>query len=299
MNPPEKRWLNGYGYKHNYHFTNSINYYGWNNFLHEIVATNLTENEATQMEKELIAKYNTMNPNYGYNQTSGGEVDKEYTEEVRQKIRDAAIKNCSTPERRQALSEQAKKQWDNEEHKIKIIQATKQKWEDEEYRNKMIEKGKAAIGEKNPFYGRHHTEETKEIIRQKHIGTTMNEEARQKMSASSTERWQNEEYRKHITSMLQGENNPHYGKKHTEETKDRIGELNSIHIVQLDLYNNIIAEYRSAKIAEAITGINRTSIRRCCNKKQKTAGGYQWKDKDELEQLQLTTQNELEATDEL
>jgi hypothetical protein len=100
MNPPEKRWANGCGYSHNYHFTNAINCYGWENFEHEIVETDLSEADAMQMEKELIAKYNTMNQSYGYNQTSGGEKGKEYSEEVRQKIRDAAIKNCNMPERR-------------------------------------------------------------------------------------------------------------------------------------------------------------------------------------------------------
>ena len=294
MQPPEKRWLNGYGYKHNYHFTNAINCYGWNNFSHEIVATNLSENEAIQMEKDLIEKYNTMNSNYGYNQTSGGEIDKEYTEEVKQKIREAAIKNCSTLERKQKLSEQAKKQWEDEEYKEKMRQKAKKQWEDEEYRNSMTEKRQAATGEKNPFYGKHHTEETKEILRQKNVGKAISEEARKKMSISSSKRWQNEEYRQFITSMVQGENNPHYGKQHTEEVKNRIGELNGISIVQLDLQNNFIAEYRSAKMAENITGINRTSIRRCCNDQQKTAGGYQWKDKKKWQLSLITIPNECE-----
>lgn len=47
-------------------------------------------------------------------------------------------------------------------------------------------------GEKNPFYGKHHTEEAKEKDRKAHTG------------------------------IYDGENNPFYGKKHSEETIERI-----------------------------------------------------------------------------
>ena len=101
MKPPEKRWLNGHGYSHNTHFSNAIKKYGWNNFKHEIILENLSEEEAIKMERQLIAEYNTMNQDYGYNKTSGGEIDKEYPDEVRKKISDAAIKNCKDPVIRQ------------------------------------------------------------------------------------------------------------------------------------------------------------------------------------------------------
>ena len=37
----EERWRNGKGYKHNKHFTNAINKYGWDNFEHIIIAKDL------------------------------------------------------------------------------------------------------------------------------------------------------------------------------------------------------------------------------------------------------------------
>ena len=69
---PADRWKAGSSYKRNTHFSRALQKYGWyEGFIHEIIADNLTETEACQMEKDLIAKYNTTNPANGYNQTTG------------------------------------------------------------------------------------------------------------------------------------------------------------------------------------------------------------------------------------
>lgn len=67
---PEIRWKKGYA--HNKHFESAIAKYGWDNFEHIIVASNLTKQQAEQMEQKLIAQYNTNNDKHGYNLTSGG-----------------------------------------------------------------------------------------------------------------------------------------------------------------------------------------------------------------------------------
>lgn len=69
---PEQRWCNGKGYTHNQYFTSAILKYGWNNFSHEIVYSNLTQKEAELKEQELINQYKSNNNIYGYNLTSGG-----------------------------------------------------------------------------------------------------------------------------------------------------------------------------------------------------------------------------------
>jgi hypothetical protein len=204
---------------------------------------------------------------------------------------------CQNEEKK--ISEWAKQQWEDDEYKEKMKQKAKDMWENEEYRNKMILKSKQLVGEKNPFYGKQHTDETREIIRQKLTGRKSSNETRKKLSEARIRLWQNEEYRQHMTTVLQGEGNPHYGKRHTEDVKNRIGDLNGIPVVQLDLNDNYISEYRSAKMAESETGVNRVSIGRCCAGKQKTAGGFHWKIKKEWDLLQLTIPNELEATYEL
>lgn len=67
------RWgKNGCGYKTQY-FNRAIQKYGWNNIKHEIIANNLTHDEACAFEKRLINKLQSNNLKYGYNLTSGGE----------------------------------------------------------------------------------------------------------------------------------------------------------------------------------------------------------------------------------
>ena len=69
----QSRWRKGLGYFNHKYFYNAIKKYGWNNIEHKIICTSLTENEAKEMERELILKYNTLNREYGYNLTQGGD----------------------------------------------------------------------------------------------------------------------------------------------------------------------------------------------------------------------------------
>lgn len=52
-------------------------------------------------------------------------------------------------------------------------------------------------------------------------------------------------------------------------------------VYQLDLDDNIIAEFGSMADADKATGINFRYISKCCNNKCETAGGYKWKFKYE------------------
>lgn len=80
---PERRWgKNGCNYSGSRHFFGAIQKYGWNNFDHEIIASNLTLEEANNFESLLIQKLNTQNPNKGYNIAFGGD-NKEPSEETK------------------------------------------------------------------------------------------------------------------------------------------------------------------------------------------------------------------------
>lgn len=71
---PEERWSNGNGYLRCTRFHNSIKKYGWSNFKHEILFSNLTKEEAFQKEKELILEYNSTDERFGYNLKEGGNL---------------------------------------------------------------------------------------------------------------------------------------------------------------------------------------------------------------------------------
>lgn len=89
QNTPKYRWHNGKGYKNNRYFTSAIQKYGWDGFTHSVLASGLTQEEAEQMEEELINKYDTTNREKGYNILPGGNVSKggwHHSEEAKKKI---------------------------------------------------------------------------------------------------------------------------------------------------------------------------------------------------------------------
>lgn len=89
---PAYRWNNGRGYSTQKIFANAIKKYGWENFSHEILESNIkTIEEANQKEKYYIAKYHTWLGDkncMGYNKTPGGDskLGKSYSKEGRLKL---------------------------------------------------------------------------------------------------------------------------------------------------------------------------------------------------------------------
>lgn len=68
-----RRWGNGNGYKSQPLFYNAIEKYGWDGFEHIILYTGLLEEEAKQMEIDLIREFKTQDKKFGYNITRGGD----------------------------------------------------------------------------------------------------------------------------------------------------------------------------------------------------------------------------------
>lgn len=68
------RWRNGKGYERQTYFYNAIQKYGWDNFYHYIIITDITKEKASNLEIKLIKYYNSQNPKYGYNIAKGGEL---------------------------------------------------------------------------------------------------------------------------------------------------------------------------------------------------------------------------------
>lgn len=188
---PERRWQNGDGYKSNKHFYNAIQKYGWDNFQHEIIANNITEDEAKNFEKILIAKLQSNKFKYGYNRSSGGESSS----------------------------------------------------------------GISRFGSNNSFYGKHHSEETKQYLSELHKGRT--------------------------SYFL--------GKHHSDETRQMLRESKGTSVCQYSINMNFISEYQSVREASEKTGVDISTILKCCHKKEgnKTAGGFIWVFKKELQNINL------------
>ena len=127
----EQRWgSQGCNYKSSPHFYSAIQKYGWDNFEHNILFTDLTKEQACLKEQELIKEYNSMNREFGYNSTSGGDIFT-MNEETKQKISQAMIGNqnglghpCSE-EKKEKISNAQKGRKFTEEHKQKLSEAAK------------------------------------------------------------------------------------------------------------------------------------------------------------------------------
>lgn len=136
---------------------NSIHKYGKDNFIVELIET-VDETIADEREIFWISELNSMIPN-GYNMTIGGNgtIGYKFNDEDRKKI-SIAGKNWwskfSKEQRRimrKPFLEMCKKP-KTEEHKRKVSETR--------IANKI------ASGENNPFYGKHHSEETKKHLAQ-------------------------------------------------------------------------------------------------------------------------------------
>ena len=73
-----KRWQNGGGYKGCTYFYRAIQEYGWAGFEHEVIATDLTAEDAKELEIKLIAENKSYLPEFGYNISRGGDGETKY-----------------------------------------------------------------------------------------------------------------------------------------------------------------------------------------------------------------------------
>lgn len=119
---PEIRWQKGRGYAENPHFYAAIQKYGWDGFEHIVLQTNLQEQEAKSMERELIAMWHTQDRKYGYNATSGGDGTPDFhpSEETRKKLSEARKKENLSEETLRRRSAGLRGRAFSEEHKRKI-----------------------------------------------------------------------------------------------------------------------------------------------------------------------------------
>lgn len=69
---PKTRWNHGNGYRHSPELWDIICRDGWDSINAEVVESSLTEEEASLLEQELIERYHSIEPKYGFNLERGG-----------------------------------------------------------------------------------------------------------------------------------------------------------------------------------------------------------------------------------
>lgn len=129
-----------------------------------------------------------------------------------------------------------------------------------ETKKKISEKMK---GENHPFYGTHRSEETKKKISEHHMGKTLSEETKKKISEGNkgkvgywTDKNLSEEHKRHIGNSVKGEKNGMYGKKHSQEAKEKISQKNGIPVICLETKEI----YPSAQAASKAIGLSVSAV---------------------------------------
>lgn len=242
--------------------------HGWDNFDHEILFENLTKEEADKKEKELIAFYDSRNPEKGYNTREGGS-NGSLSEEAKEKLRETMSGRYDgekNPFYGKTHSEETKK----------IIRE----------KNKIHSANRDISRENNPMWGRKLTPEEREK-RKSMLGKHHSEETKKKMS-EARKKWYKEhpDYKRPPRSVeyKQKMKEAMTGRIMNEEWKKKIGESHAP-------YNCICVEtgevFPSMAEAGRLKGVDKASIQRVLSGKQKTAGGFHWekeiKQKDILE----------------
>lgn len=126
----------------------------------------------------------------------------------------------------------------------------------------------ATTGEKNPFYGKSHTQETKDRISKTKKGTPCPEYLKEKYS-----------------KMFRGEGNPNYGRHHTDEAKAKIRAARKMRpVVQLSKEGYIINEFEClADAAKSIGCKTTSSISTSCERENRFCKGFKWMYKEDYD----------------
>lgn len=108
------------------------------------------------------------------------------------------------------------------------------------------------------------SEETRNKISKSHIGIKPNLETRKKMSIKQKGKFVSEETKNKISNSLKGK---------TKSSYQRSGKV----VLQYDLHENLIREWKDIKSASQELSILRSSISNNLKKRTKKAGGFIWK----------------------
>ena len=251
------RWKDGNGYGGCPHFYNAIQKYGWDNFKHIILLENLTKEVACECEKYLINKYNTTNPEYGYNISFGGDIVQlgikrtpEQIERMRETSRNVDHTNAvlkmaeanrgkkRSQEVRNEISKSISEWHKNPEIKERLSKSLRGRKLSDEHRQKLSD---SHMGKVSGMKGKKHTEASRKKmsesqkrairvytedglnrIREASRNRVVSDETREKIRQSHLGKIASEETRRKQSLAKKGKPSPRKGVTLSEETKQKI-----------------------------------------------------------------------------
>lgn len=232
-----RRWIQHRSELKNGCHSNEYLQFSWNKYGEDTFEFNILErcNEDELNEREVfyIQKFDTYNRSYGYNLECVDDGVRVLSEEAKQKMSQAQL-NRWTEESRAELS---------------------QKY----------------MGENNPFYGKHHSEETGRKIAEANRRRIWSDESRAKEAKRLAER-----------------NRAKKGSTVPQNVRDKISKTlkgrpspKRKPVVQLNLNGDYIASFDSITEASNLTGITKDMISDCCRKIRDNARGFIWRYKED------------------
>lgn len=245
----KERWgENGKYYKSQFVYR-AIQKYGWENIRHDILFENLTKEQAEQKEIELIALYESNKSNKGYNIQNGGNTQGTMAFSTREKIsrlRKEYIKNNGSNWKENFQSEDAQKK-----RKQKLSEYYKNNVVSEQTRQKISKAVKGKTGHK------------------------WTDEEKLRHSELFKDRVFTEEWKNKISEAKKGSGNAMFGKKLSEEHREKISKALKISSKKRKVYCvETDTIYESISDAGRILNINSGCICRVCLKKRNHTRGY-------------------------
>lgn len=162
---------NGSAYKNSPYIFNAITKYGFENFSYELLEECDSQEEADLKEEFYIEKYQTRNPDIGYNIKNGGSHGK-HSDESKLKISKSLNEKEWSPEALKAKAEAG--------HKWKDKKRGPQSQEQRDQNSQFMKERHKTNG--HPMLGKHHTEEAKQKISEAGKGRVFSEERNKKIS---------------------------------------------------------------------------------------------------------------------
>lgn len=255
----QNRWgINGKGYELQPKFYNAIQKYGWDNFQHDILYTDLNKETALKIESELIKKYNTIEN--GYNVSPYGNIESKRiicltTQEIFDSINEAAayggISNSN-------LSHYLKGEWDT----CGELNGVKLTWEFLDYPDKNRKAQQLRDQRKQHREQKFYTTDALEIVESYKNGMSIRQLAKDYHKSRDS-----------IKNILLFHNIPII----SSSEKRRRG------VVQLNNNKEAINQFDTMAAALRSLGMNPNNTNRlklACEESWRKVGGYYWKWKE-------------------